>query len=126
MAEGYAVTATNGAAFAAAMADAQAAVANPTGPLGEAARSTLDGSRGAAPHLSGRLAGAGRVEASGSGGRARIVVATDYAAAIHWGWPGHSIARQPWITKAFRRDPRPLEAMGKGIQSDLDKAAAKT
>ena len=124
MADGYAVVVVNGPAFAAAIADIGKALAKPAGPLADAARATLDAAT--PPRLTGRLAAAGRVVPAPSGNRARITVDTDYAAVIHWGWPRHGIARRPWITAAFRRDPKPLDAMAAGIQADIDTAAART
>jgi hypothetical protein len=125
VADGYAVVVANGPAFEAAMTEIQRDLANPAGPLDATARATLDASRAGAPRLTGRLAGAGRVEEGGPG-RARLLVDTDYAAPIHWGWPAHNIRRRPWVTAAFRRDPKPMAALAKGIQADIDKAAAKT
>jgi hypothetical protein len=78
--------------------------------------------RGSAPNRSGRLAGtvrASRAAASATvragGGR------VPYAGVIHWGWPGHHITAQPWLSEAATRtEPAWLAAYEAGVAKVLD------
>jgi phage gpG-like protein len=60
-------------------------------------------SRGRAPRRTGRLAGstrpiADRTTATVTAGGPGI----PYAGVIHWGWPGHNIAPQPWLAETLQ------------------------
>jgi hypothetical protein len=125
MADGYDVEMTNLAAFSAAMAAIRRDVAEPKDGLNAAAAQAISDAQAAAPRLSGRLAGAHRALPA-AGARVRLVVDTPYAAVIHWGWPGHGIRRQPWLVATWMRQRAPLDRMARALQSDIDKAAAKT
>jgi hypothetical protein len=116
---------TNAAAFNAALAQARAGLAEPAAPLNAAARELTVAAAAAAPRRSGRLAGAHRALPA-TGKRVAIVADTPYAAALHWGWPEHNIARRPWLVATWLRNPKPLEKAGEAIQAGLDKAAART
>jgi hypothetical protein len=122
---GFEVRVVNAAAFNNALAQARAGLAEPKAPLDAAARELAQAAAAAAPRRSGRLAGAHRALPS-SGKRVRILADTPYAAALHWGWPEHNIARRPWLVATWLRNPKPLERAGEAIQKDLDRAAART
>lgn len=62
------------------------------------------GSRPRAPRRTGRLAAAER--ASRTVAKASVLVATPYAAPIHWGWPARHIAAQPWVSE-FAQESEP-------------------
>lgn len=54
-----------------------------------------------APRRSGKLAGSIRPGATQKAGVVRAGRASiPYAGVIHWGWPGHNIAAQPFLTEA--------------------------
>lgn len=125
MADTVAYQVTNAAAFEGALTADVDVVKDLKGPLGAAARELLSLAQAAAPHLTGRLAGAHRAQPA-QASRVRIVADTPYAAVIHWGWPGHDIRRQPWLVAVWQRTPTPLAKMAESIQSALDKNAAKT
>lgn len=80
-------------------------------------------SRTTAPRRSGRLAAS--VRGNRAAGRARVSAggaAVPYAGPIHWGWPSHNIAPQPWISEQAER----TEAVWLGmyvvdVQQALDK-----
>ena len=66
-----------------------------------AGRIVVGAARVSGPARSGALVGslrASRAAASATirAGGARV----PYANVIHWGWPGHNIAAQPWVTTA--------------------------
>lgn len=71
------------------------------------------------PRRSGKLSGAGR--ASRAVGRVSVLwggAAVPYAGPIHWGWPSHNIAPQPFVVEAAQRtEPVWLEA----YLEDVDK-----
>ena len=123
--EGLSVRATNGPAFDAALDTMRRDLADVQGPLAAAARELASKAAASAPRRLGRLAGSHRVIPAGRN-RVRVDADTPYAAAIHWGWPGHGIKRQPWLVATWLRDPGPLEAASNAIQADIDKAAART
>ena len=125
MADDYTVEMTNAAAFHSALAAMRRDVAEPKQPLAAAAAQAIADAQAAAPRLTGRLAGAHRALAP-TGSKVRLVVDTPYAAAIHWGWPAHSIRRQPWLVATWLRNPAPRDRMTRALQADLDREAAKT
>lgn len=51
-----------------------------------------------APHRSGRLAGS--IKGNKAMNRATVGSRLVYGGPIHWGWPGHNIAAQPFIADA--------------------------
>lgn len=66
-----------------------------------AARIVLSAATAGAPRRSGALAGSGKQ--SNARRRARITFGNarvPYAAPIHWGWPRHNIAAQPFASNA--------------------------
>jgi hypothetical protein len=125
MADNFTVEATNGPAFAAALDQITAGLANLGGPLEAAARELVAASAASAPRLSGRLAGSHRA-LPGSAKSVRVTVDTPYAAVQHWGWPGHGIHRKPWVVATWLRNPAPLDKLTDSIQKNIDKAAAST
>jgi phage gpG-like protein len=67
----------------------------------EAANIAAAAGRGKAPNVSGALAATVR----GSGTNTAAIVragraSVPYAQVIHWGWPGHNIAANPFLTEA--------------------------
>ena len=123
--DGLSVEVTNAAKFDAAMAQMARDVADVSGPLAAAAKELVSRAAANAPRRSGRLAGSHRALPDGPK-RARVVADTPYAAAVHWGWPAHGIRRQPWLVATWLREPGPMAAMTGQVQSNIDKAAAKT
>lgn len=68
-----------------------------------AAASLVPAARGLTPYRSGALAGSIRAGASQRKGVIRAGSATvPYAAVIHWGWPRHHIAANPFLTNAVK------------------------
>lgn len=125
MADSFGVDLVNGPQFAAALARMRADITEPKAALDAAATTLARDAAAAAPRASGRLAGSHRVLAA-AGNRARIVADTPYAAAIHWGWPGHGIGRRPWLVATWLRNPGPLDSAAAAVQAGIDKAAAAT
>ena len=119
------VDAVNGAAYTAALAEMAAEADDPTDALNAAARELVAAATADAPRLTGRLAGAQRALPA-AGRRVRVVADTPYAAAIHWGWPGHGIRRRPWLVATWERNPAPMDKAAESVQAGIDKAAAKT
>ena len=82
-----------------------------------------DAARGRRPRAGRRRPGgrpapyrpAGRLAPAGPGRPrpVRVTADTPYAAAIHWGWPGHGIRRQPWLVATWLRNPAPLAKAGR-------------
>lgn len=67
----------------------------------KAAAIVADAGRASAPRKTGRLAASVRGNravgrAVVSAGNARV----PYALPVHWGWPKHGIAAQPWLSEA--------------------------
>jgi hypothetical protein len=57
--------------------------------------------RTTAPRRSGRLAGTVRASRAAASATVRAGgAAVPYAGVIHWGWPGHHITAQPWLSEA--------------------------
>lgn len=63
-----------------------------------AARTVATASIARAPHRTGRLAGS--VKGNKAMNRATVGSRLVYGGPIHWGWPGHNIAPQPFIADA--------------------------
>jgi hypothetical protein len=63
-----------------------------------AARTVAVASIARAPHRTGRLAGS--VKGNKAMNRATVGSRLVYGGPIHWGWPGHNIAPQPFIADA--------------------------
>lgn len=122
---GISVEVANRAKFDAALGQMGRDVADVSGPLAAAAKDLVVRAAANAPKRSGRLAGSHRALPDGPR-RARVVADTPYAAAVHWGWPAHGIRRQPWLVATWLREPGPLNAMAGAVQSNIDKAAART
>lgn len=125
MTDGYSAEITNAAAFDAALAAIHRDLADLAAPLRAAAAQLASDAAAVAPRLTGRLAGSHRVLPAGPN-RVRVTADTPYAAPIHWGWPGHDIRRQPWLVAEWMRSERSRDKLADGIQTDIDKAAAKT
>ena len=79
-------------------------------------------SRTTAPRRSGRLAAS--VRGNRAAGRARVSAggaSVPYAGPIHWGWPSHNIAPQPWISEqAEQTQPVWLGMYQDDVQRALD------
>jgi hypothetical protein len=78
---------------------------------------------GMAPRLSGALAGSIRASRAAGGvtlksGSARI----PYAGVIHWGWPAHNIAAQPFLSDAATSTEPAWTAM---YEAELDRIIEK-
>jgi hypothetical protein len=57
--------------------------------------------RTSAPRRAGRLAGTVRASRAAASATVRAGGASvPYAGVIHWGWSGHHIAAQPWLSEA--------------------------
>lgn len=67
----------------------------------EISKPIAEDARGRAPSRSGRLAAS--VKAKGTQKSASISAGArlQYAGVIHWGWPGHNIAAQPFLTETI-------------------------
>jgi len=117
---------TNEAAFRSMLDGITADLREPKEPLDAVGAALLPAARDAAPHASGELASAHAGAYLGAG-RWRLTVDTPYAAALHWGWPGHGIRRRPWVVATWlRNQDQYLERMADAQQKQLDKEAAKT
>jgi hypothetical protein len=125
MADSFTVEATNGPAFTACLDQIARDLADLTPELEATVRVLVGAAAAAAPHRTGRLASSHRVVPAGAR-TVRVTADTPYAAVIHWGWPGHGIRRQPWLVATWLRDRAPLDHLARGLQSGIDKAAAKT
>lgn len=83
--------------------------------------------RGAAPSVSGRLAGSVR----GNRAAASAVVkaggaAVPYAGPIHWGWPSRNIAAHPFVADtAAETEPHWTETYREAVQRILDRIKGK-
>lgn len=83
---------------------------------------------GRAPRASGRLSQSGRGnraagKATVSFGGARV----PYAGPIHWGWPGHGIAAQPFVVEAAQAtEGQWLPLYERNIEQLVDKIAGRT
>jgi hypothetical protein len=119
------VDALNGPAFTAALDEIRHDLDDLREPLEATGRRLVSAASAAAPHLTGRLAAAHRALPAGPK-TVRVIADTPYAAVIHWGWPGHGISRRPWLVATWLRDTAPMDALAAGLQSGIDKAAAKT
>lgn len=64
----------------------------------KAAQTVAVASMARAPHRSGRLAGS--IRGNKAMNRATVGSRLVYGGPIHWGWPGHNIAAQPFIADA--------------------------
>lgn len=88
----------------------------------EAGQIVAGEARPISPHRSGRLAAS--VRAARQVGRARIQAggaAVPYAGVIHWGWPSHNIAPQPFIsTAAVATEPQWLPLYLDNVQKLCD------
>ena len=125
MADGLTVEATNGPAFQACLDEIRRQVAEPVDALNAAGRQLVTEAAAAAPRATGRLAGSHRLLPA-AGRRVRLTADTPYAAAIHWGWPGHGIKRRPWLVATWLRSSRPMDKAADALQAGIDKAAART
>jgi hypothetical protein len=87
-----------------------------------AGRIVLDAARPAAPHRTGTLAASGRANRAAKKanvlfGSARV----PWANPIHWGWPAHHIAAQPFVTTAAAQtQPEWLGAYERDVQAVLN------
>lgn len=71
----------------------------------KAAAALVPAARSLTPQRTGRLAGSVRAGASQRKGVIRAGSASvPYAAVIHWGWPRHHIASNPFLTNAVREN----------------------
>lgn len=68
----------------------------------KAAEKVATTSKGIAPHRSGDLAASVRPTASGTSAYVRTGLV--YSAVIHWGWPGHNIKPQSFMSEALDQD----------------------
>jgi hypothetical protein len=119
----FMLEATNKAAFDAALDAAARTVEDLGEPLEATAQALVRQAAGNAPRRTGRLASSVHAEGSAKT-RVRVVSDLPYAAAIHWGWPGHHIRRQPYLVATWMRDPSIQNTTAEHIQAGLDKAAA--
>lgn len=125
MADTVQVRVANAAQFDAALSRMMADLRDAREPITAVGDGLLPAARTAAPHGSGALAAAHSGAFIGPG-RFRITVDTPYAAALHWGWPGHGIRRRPWITATWlRNQDQYMDRMADAQQSALDREAAK-
>ena len=125
MADGLTVEAKNGAAFQTCLDQIRKDVAEPSEALAAAGRELIAEAAANAPKRTGRLAGSHRL-LPGTGKSVRVTNSAPYAAAIHWGWPGHGIKRQPWMVATWLRSSKPMDKATETIQAGIDKAAART
>jgi hypothetical protein len=125
MADSYTIQIANKAAFDSMLADVTATFADMREPLTAGARELLAEGQAAAPKRTGRLA-ASHQALAGERQRIRIVATAPYAAPIHWGWPGHGIRRQPWLTATWLRSPTPMGKITDTVQGKIDRAASRT
>lgn len=66
----------------------------------------------AVPRRTGRLAASVRTAGTASAAIVRAGRASvPYAGVIHWGWPGHHITAQPWISEAAERSQHTWEGI---------------
>ena len=85
----------------------------------QAAAYVATASRGAARHRTGRMAASVR----GNRAQARAVVTSRliYAPVQHFGWPGHHISPDPWVTEtAQRTEPTWLDMYMRDLERVLD------
>lgn len=79
--------------------------------------------RVSAPRRSGRLGGTVRASRAAASATVRAGgAAVPYAGVIHWGWPGHHISAQPWLSEAATRTEATwLAAYEAGVAKVLDR-----
>lgn len=77
---------------------AEKAMADLTAPHTAAAQAVKKAAGPTTPRLTGALAAS--VRASGSAAYGVISSGLKYAPVIHWGWRGHGIEPQPWLSRA--------------------------
>ena len=124
MADGIALEVTNQAAWDGLLRDMTRDLGDLKAPLTEGGAALLASARAGAPHRTGAMAAAHSGSYTGRN-RYTITVAHPGAAAVHWGWPGHGIRRQPWIVARSWHDTAWLERATAGVQTLLDTAAGK-
>jgi hypothetical protein len=80
-----------------------------------------------APKVSGRLAGSMRPSAAKASATIRFGSASiPYAGVIHWGWPGHNIAANPFAsTAAEETEPTWLDMYMRRIEQIVAKVKGK-
>lgn len=84
--------------LAATLAGASVALGDLTGPSKASGSLILSRARGAAPRRSGRLSGS--LVATPARDGVAVGSGLIYAPVIHWGWPGHGIAPNPFLTRS--------------------------
>jgi len=89
-----------------------------------AGAAAVESFKAGAPHRTGAMAAAHSGRYTGAN-RYDVVVAHPGAAAVHWGWPGHGIRRQPWTVARFHRQTTWADRLADGLQAVLDKEATK-
>jgi hypothetical protein len=124
VAEGVEVRVVNQAAFDGALGALAKEMADLRAELTDAGAVALEAARTGAPRRTGAMAAAHEGTYRGRN-RYSIVVAHPGASAVHWGWPGHGIRRQPWVVSRFNRDRHWEDRLADGLQAALDKEAAK-
>lgn len=93
-----------------------------------AAQKVADTARGNAPVLTGRLAGSVRAGATRTRGTVKAGSnGIPYAGVIHFGWPRHNIAPQPFIYDALdERKGDVIEAYEAHIEALVEKVGRET
>lgn len=122
--DGMDVRFVNESAFVGLLADLGRELRDLHTPMTDAGTAMVSSARTGAPHRTGRMAAS--ISGSYTGpNRYTLTVAHPGAAAVHWGWPGHGIRRQPWVVARWWKDQTWLDRAGAGVQSLLDTAAGK-